>query len=61
MRINKYPFFLWLTESREDLKLDFKNLKVSSDELGESSLKKVPIFIEICAFLIGFALFLLPK
>lgn len=45
MRINKYPFFLWLTESREDLKLDFKNLKVSSDDLGESSLKKVPIYL----------------
>jgi hypothetical protein len=50
MRINKYPFFLWLTqsrESREDLKLDFKNLKVSSDELGESSLKKVPMYLVI--------------
>lgn len=45
MRINKYPFFLWITESREDLKLDFKNLKVSSDDLGESSLKKVPIYL----------------
>lgn len=45
MRINKYPFFLWLTESREDLTLDFKNLKVSSDELGESSVKRVPIYL----------------
>lgn len=45
MRINKYPFFLWLTQSREDLKLDFKNLKVSSDDLGESSLKRVPIYL----------------
>lgn len=44
MRINKYPFFLWLTQSRKDLTLDFKNLKVSSDELGESSLKKVPLY-----------------
>ena len=45
MRINKYSFFLWLTQSREDLTLDFENLKVLSDDLGESSLKKVPIYL----------------
>ncbi len=47
MRINKYPFFLWLTQSREDLTLDFKNLKVLSDDLGESSLKKMPTYLVI--------------
>ncbi|MCG3654649.1 hypothetical protein [Aliarcobacter butzleri] len=59
MRINKYPFFLWLTQSREDLTLDFKNLKVSSDELGESSLKKVPIYLIALLKYVPF-LFVLP-
>lgn len=59
MRINKYPFFLWLTQSREDLTLDFKNLKVSSDELGESSLKKVPIYFIALLKYLPF-LFILP-
>lgn len=58
MRINKYPFFLWLTESREDLKLDFKNQKVSSDELGESSLKKVPIYLIVLLKYVPFLLVL---
>lgn len=58
MRINKYPFFLWLTQSREDLVLDFKNLKVSSDELGESSLKKVPIYLIVLIKYLPFLLFL---
>lgn len=58
MRINKYPFFLWLTQSREDLKLDFKNLKVSSDELGESSLKKVPIYLIVLLKYVPFLLVL---
>lgn len=59
MRINKYPFFLWHTQSREDLKLDFKNLKVSSDELGESLLKKVPIYLIVLLKYVPF-LFVLP-
>lgn len=59
MRINKYPFFLWFTQSREDLTLDFKNLKVSSDELGESSLKKVPIYLIALLKYVPF-LFVLP-
>lgn len=58
MRINKYPFFLWLTQSREDLVLDFKNLKVSSDELGESSLKKVPIYLIVLIKYLPFLLVL---
>lgn len=45
MRINKYPFFLWLTQKREDFKLDLTNQKIVSDELGESSIKKVPLFL----------------
>ncbi|RZV12753.1 hypothetical protein D3M61_11400 [Aliarcobacter butzleri] len=59
MRINKYPFFLWLTQSREDFKLDFKNLKVSSDDVGESSLKKVPIYFIALLRYLPF-LFVLP-
>jgi hypothetical protein len=43
MRINKYPFLLWLTQEREDLKVDLVNNKVYSDELGQSTIKKVPI------------------
>lgn len=58
MRINKYPFFLWLTQSREDLKLDFRNLKVSSDDLGESSLKKVPIYLIVLIKYLPFLLVL---
>lgn len=58
MRINKYPFFLWLTQSREDLKLDFKNQKVSSDDLGESSLKKVPIYLIVLLKYVPFLLVL---
>lgn len=58
MRINKYPFFLWLTQSREDLVLDFKNLKVSNDELGESSLKKVPIYLIVLIKYLPFLLVL---
>ena len=58
MRINKYPFFLWLTQNREDLTLDFKNLKVSSDELGESSLKKVPIYLIVLIKYLPFLLVL---
>lgn len=45
MRINKYPFFLWLTQKREDFKLDLTNQKIVSNELGESSIKKVPLFL----------------
>lgn len=45
MRINNYPFFLWLTQKREDFKLDLTNQKIVSDELGESSIKKVPLFL----------------
>ncbi len=37
MRMNKYPFLLWLTQEREDLKIDLANSKVYSDELGQSS------------------------
>lgn len=59
MRINKYPFFLWLTQSMEDLTLDFKNLKVLSDELGESTLKKVPIYLIALLKYVPF-LFVLP-
>ena len=59
MRINKYSFFLWLTQSREDFKLDFKNLKVSSDDVGQSSLKKVPIYFIALLKYLPF-LFVLP-
>ena len=45
MRINNYPFFLWLTQKREDFKLDLTNQKIVSNELGESSIKKVPLFL----------------
>ena len=45
MRINNYPFFLWLTQKREDFKFDLTNQKIVSDELGESSIKKVPLFL----------------
>ena len=45
MRINKYPFFLWLTQKREDFELDLTNQKIVSNELGESSIKKVPLFL----------------
>ena len=47
MRINKYPFLLWLTQERKDLKLDLANNKVYSDELGQSTIKKVPIALII--------------
>lgn len=47
MRINKYPFFLWLTQEREDLKVDLANSKVLSEELGESSIKRVPLALII--------------
>lgn len=43
MRMNKYPFLLWLTQERDDLKVDLVNNKVYSDELGQSSIKKVPL------------------
>ncbi|MCG3714177.1 hypothetical protein L5F64_01185 [Aliarcobacter butzleri] len=58
MRINKYPFFLWLTQSREDFKLDFKNLKVSSDDVGESSLIKVSIYLIVLIKYLPFLLVL---
>ena len=58
MRINKYSFFLWLTQSREDFKLDFKNLKVSSDYIGESSLIKVPIYLIVLIKYLPFLLVL---
>lgn len=38
-RINKYPYFLWLTYFKE-LEFDFENMKVKSD-VGESSITKV--------------------
>ena len=44
MRINKYPFFLWLTQKRDDFKLDLQNQRIYSDELGSSSIKAVPIY-----------------
>lgn len=47
MRINKYPFFLWLTQDRADLKVDLVNNKVFSEELGESSIKRVPLALII--------------
>lgn len=65
MRINKYPFLLWLTQERNDLKLDLANNKVYSDELGQSSIKKVPIALIIImkylplAFLSSF--FFIPR
>ncbi|WP_237969678.1 hypothetical protein [Aliarcobacter butzleri] len=40
------------------MKLDFKNLKVSSDELGESSLKKVPIYLIVLIKYLPFLLVL---
>lgn len=46
MRLNKYPFFLWLTQERDDLKVDFANNKVYSD-VGQSSIKRVPLFLII--------------
>lgn len=65
MRMNKYPFLLWLTQEREDLKIDLTNNKVYSDELGQSSIKKVPIALIIImkylplAFLSSF--FFIPR
>lgn len=45
VRINKFPFFLWVTEKKGDLKVDLKNLKVTSEVMGNSNLKPVPIYI----------------
>lgn len=65
MRINKYPFLLWLTQEREDLKVDLANNKVYSDELGQSSIEKVPIVLIVLmkylplAFLASF--FFVPR
>lgn len=42
MRMNKYPFLLWLTENREDLKVDLANNRIVSETVGSSSLRKVP-------------------
>ncbi len=41
IRLNKYPFFLWLTQRRDDFKVDLNNNTVSSEELGKSSIKKI--------------------
>lgn len=65
MRINKYPFFLWLTEERNDFKLDFQNKIVESEELGKSSLKEVPVylvfFLRYIPFIILFLISYYPK
>ena len=45
MRINRVPFLLWLTDKRDDLSLDFKNQKVTSSELGESTITPVSIYV----------------
>lgn len=47
MRINKFPFFLWLTNEREDFKLDVEKQEITSEELGKSTIKKVPIFLVV--------------
>lgn len=59
MRINKYPFLLWLTEKKDDLQLDLKNLKVSNEELGESSLKPIPMYVVFLIKYLPLVLFLL--
>ena len=45
MKINRIPFLLWLTEKRDDLTLDLKNLKVKSEELGTSEIAPVPVYV----------------
>lgn len=45
MKINRIPFLLWLTEKRDDLTLDLKNLKVKSEELGTSDIAPVPLYV----------------
>lgn len=45
MKINKYPFFLWLTQKRDDLKLNLQEMTIESEELGKSSLKEVPVYL----------------
>lgn len=47
MRINKYPFFLWLTQSRDDLTLNLKEKVVESEELGKSSIKEIPLYFVV--------------
>ncbi len=42
-RLNKYPFFLWLTQRRDDFKVDLSNNTAYSEELGKSSIKKIHI------------------
>ncbi len=44
-KINRIPFLLWLTEKRDDLTLDLKNLKVKSEELGTSEIAPVPVYV----------------
>ena len=65
MRINKIPFFLWLTQRRDDLTLDLVNQKVISKELGESSIQKVPIFLIVLMKYVPFVLlsyfFFIPR
>lgn len=64
-RMNRIPYFLWLTDKREDFKVDLKNQKLTSDELGSSSISAVPVFyIFILKYLpiLGFSyFFMLPK
>jgi hypothetical protein len=65
MRINKVPFFLWLTEKRDDLKLDFQNKTIESEELGKSSIKELSVYIAFLMryfpFFILFSFFYFPK
>ena len=64
-RINKYPFFLWITKEKNFQV--FKNtatgtLKIVDEQLGESEIKKVPewqIFLIKYLPLILFFIFIL--
>lgn len=59
MKINKYPFFLWFTQRREDLILSNDKNSVSSEELGNSQIKRVPSYIIILLKYVPF-LFIIP-
>ena len=65
IRMNRIPYFLWLTDKREDFNVDLKNQKLTSNELGSSNISAVPIFyIFILKYLpiLGFSyFFMLPK
>ena len=44
IRMNKYPFFLWITEKKDFQVLKNTttgNLKIADEELGKSEIKKV--------------------